>query len=1366
MRIFTFLLVIIGLFTSELGWGQSIFTNPITGTNPNTDNPYTNGQTVNSNISASGIGRGSGISGANANNRYNANGWSTGAIDLNDYFEFTITPNSGYKIDFVSFVYTGQVSTGTPNFAFRSSLDGFTADIGSPNITGTTISLSGASFQGITSAITFRYYGFNFAASGTTYSINDFTFNGTVSSSCTPPTTGPSGFSTSNIMNTSMDVNWSGNGNGDNVLVVARSGGAVNADPASGTSYTANAAFGSGSQIGTGNYVVYKGSGSTVNVTSLMAGTTYHYAIYAFNSADNCYNTANKLIGNAMTTTPPPVITHTGTSPAASNVNQGSTNNVLYSIKVDVATTATTLNNLVATTGGDWANGDVSNFKLWFSTDATFGSDTEIKSVTNPSPGDITFSSFTQDFPIGTRYLFITCDIAAAGTINKTVSAFVDANSDMTYNNSPTFSGSTFAAGNPKTIIGVTELQMQYPVGTDVACGFTVAFGNVVVNQNSSLTFRIKNIGTGDLNLTTLPLTIGGTNANQFSITTQPTSPIAPGNFQDVVVQFTPTSTGAKTANISIANSDSDENPCVVNLSGTGVLANDNCSGAISLTLSSNETCTPTSGTSTGGTQSIAAITCNSLTGNSDDDVWYSFVATATSHIITVDGAANMDAVIDLRSGACDGTNIDCADLTGSDGIETFTETGMTIGNTYYIRVYDYASGGGDFTICVTTPEPPKWFRTTGSGNFSSASIWETSPDGNDPWTAATAAPKSTDLNVNFRPGHTVTINTATTLDQATIEAGSTLEVSSATLTVANGTGTDLNVNGILKNTLGTITTTGTIAVNSGGKYQHNYTSGAGVIPTATWNSGSICEILAMTVSASTPSLGQDFWHFIWNQPTQTVNMNLFASLKSIKGDFTIASTGSGDIRLVAGISYTGLNIDGNFIMQNGSDLVLTSGATAAPVTIKGNIDICSTCTISESGTGDGSITLNGSSQQTINGNGAAMSGTIPVTLNNAGGAVLLSNFKISDNLILTNGQIRTNGNVLEMSTNSTTITSSTTNFICTCSADGNTTSTTGGLSRRVLPSTTVLFPVGPLSNLYMPASVIAQSGHAIDFFTVRTEPLQSNGVSVPDPTKCIQYQWIVDETTAGGSSAKLKFQWANGTTGSNFNPAVQPEIGRWSGTTFNPISVATYAAGDPSFTSASNFTAFSPFVVASGGALPVELSYFTATPLKNKVNLNWATASEQNNDRFEIERSADADRFDQIGSVKGAGTSFLTNTYSFVDELPLSGTSYYRLKQVDHDGAFEYSPVRTVVIGTTHDISIIPTVTSSSFRIEFGESLKTEATINLISVGTGQSVYQMNVPSDTDSQIIPVDNLPSGTYFVRIQNGQEVVSKMFVKVD
>jgi len=159
----------------------SIFENGIAGTNPNTANPFTAGQTFDPNVTVSGIGRGSGINGNNANNRYNANSWDTAAIDTTAYFTWTITPNTGFEIDFLSFVYTGQASsTGPTSFAFRSDVDSFTNNIGAPTATGTTISLAAAAFQNITSAIEFRLYGWGASGSTGTFSVNDFTFNGEV----------------------------------------------------------------------------------------------------------------------------------------------------------------------------------------------------------------------------------------------------------------------------------------------------------------------------------------------------------------------------------------------------------------------------------------------------------------------------------------------------------------------------------------------------------------------------------------------------------------------------------------------------------------------------------------------------------------------------------------------------------------------------------------------------------------------------------------------------------------------------------------------------------------------------------------------------------------------------------------------------------------------------------------------------------------------------------------------------------------------------------------------------------------------------------------------------------------------------------
>ena len=140
-----------------------------------------------------------------------------------------------------------------------------------------------------------------------------------------------------------------------------------------------------------------------------------------------------------------------------------------------------------------------------------------------------------------------------------------------------------------------------------------------------------------------------------------------------------------------------------------GPPANDNCPTATVLTP--GVTCVPVAGECFGATQSIPSITCNTYLGTAEDDVWYQFVATASDHTILVDGSLEFDAVVDLRSGACNGTNIACADATVEDEVEQILASGLSIGTTYYIRVYEfYATLGATstFDICVLeTPGAP-----------------------------------------------------------------------------------------------------------------------------------------------------------------------------------------------------------------------------------------------------------------------------------------------------------------------------------------------------------------------------------------------------------------------------------------------------------------------------------------------------------------------------------------------------------------------------------------------------------------------------------------------------------------------------------
>ncbi len=105
----------------------------------------------------------------------------------------------------------------------------------------------------------------------------------------TEPTTQASAVGFSNVTAISMTVSWT-NGDGTDRIVVAKAGSAVDANPADGTTYTDNAAFGNGTQIPTGNYVIYKGTGTSVPLTNLSPTTTYHFAVYEFNGSAGTEN--------------------------------------------------------------------------------------------------------------------------------------------------------------------------------------------------------------------------------------------------------------------------------------------------------------------------------------------------------------------------------------------------------------------------------------------------------------------------------------------------------------------------------------------------------------------------------------------------------------------------------------------------------------------------------------------------------------------------------------------------------------------------------------------------------------------------------------------------------------------------------------------------------------------------------------------------------------------------------------------------------------------------------------------------------------------------------------------------------------------
>ena len=211
------------------------------------------------------------------------------------------------------------------------------------------------------------------------------------------------------------------------------------------------------------------------------------------------------------------------------------------------------------------------------------------------------------------------------------------------------------------------------------------------------------------------------------------------------------------------------------------------------------------------------------------------------------------------------------------------------------------------------------------------------------------------------------------------------------------------------------------------------------------------------------------------------------------------------------------------------------------------------------------------------------------------------------------------------------------------------------------------------------------------------------------------------------------------------------------------PISGATASGSVYTFSGVSSLANNLRFTLGTINAiqtpLPVELLQFKATPssaIKN-VDLMWVTASEINNDYFVIERSTNASDWLPLDSVNGAGNSNAVLSYNYPDNNPYSGTSYYRLKQVDFNGTTEYSQVEVVNFEGLEIISLFPNPSNGEVSI----SIKSSATGTLElkaydSLGklVSNEVFQVNEGvSNINTQI----NAADGKYFISamMSNGQ-----------
>ncbi len=169
---------------------------------------------------------------------------------------------------------------------------------------------------------------------------------------------------------------------------------------------------------------------------------------------------------------------------------------------------------------------------------------------------------------------------------------------------------------------------------------------------------------------------------------------------------------------------------------------------------------------------------------------------------------------------------------------------------------------------------------------------------------------------------------------------------------------------------------------------------------------------------------------------------------------------------------------------------------------------------------------------------------------------------------------------------------------------------------------------------------------------------------------------------------------------------------------------------------------------------LPVELLEFKVYQIESAVVVTWKTATELNNDYFSIERSSDGMSYGSIGEVKGAGNSNVVTEYEFVDEKPLNGITYYRLKQTDFDGLNEtFRPVSVEMkMGKEPQISVYPNPFTGN-QVHIKSNVPIDGMIRVIDQN-GSEVYRETTNGGGQELTVTLrDQLPKGIYFLLIRS-------------
>lgn len=261
------------------------------------------------------------------------------------------------------------------------------------------------------------------------------------------------------------------------------------------------------------------------------------------------------------------------------------------------------------------------------------------------------------------------------------------------------------------------------------------------------------------------------------------------------------------------------------------------------------------------------------------------------------------------------------------------------------------------------------------------------------------------------------------------------------------------------------------------------------------------------------------------------------------------------------------------------------------------------------------------------------------------------------------------------------------------------------------------------------------------------TPPGSGSGsmISLVSPgTRILRFR-IVSTTLAGGLGTPVSFA------------AVAPNIA-WKSASPNPYTqIAGYVTGVSTTLPQGTFTG-----PLTNAPLPVELTTFRARLNGKAVDLAWRTATESNNAGFEVQRRTGAGENDwqDLGFVQGAGSSSTPRDYTYTDmQIPSSGDAYYRLKQIDRDGKFDYSSVVSVKIGSSASFALFPNYPNpfrgtTTIAFTLPQDAQTSVKVYDLNGKLMKTIAEEYMKSGYNSMTMDAAGMMPGTYKYIVQSG------------